>query len=144
DIMINNANDLWGKNVRQCTDQLSGKGRVACIGRAGERLVPIANVMNDYFHACGRGGLGAVMGSKKLKAIVVKGIQKTAIADKERFEKACKESSGLIKRGSGGLSTYGTSALLNLMNYQKILPAGNFRKKEFSDASMVSGEFIKE
>ncbi|VVB52237.1 Tungsten-containing aldehyde ferredoxin oxidoreductase [uncultured archaeon] len=144
DIRINNAIDLWGKNVRQCTDQLSGKGRMACIGRAGERLVPIANVMNDYFHACGRGGLGAVMGSKKLKAVVVKGTQKPVIADEERFEKGCKEASGLIKKGSSGLSTYGTSALLNLMNYQKILPAGNFRKNEFSDASNVSGEFIKE
>ncbi|NJD52347.1 MAG: aldehyde ferredoxin oxidoreductase [Candidatus Methanoperedens sp.] len=144
DIRINNTNDLWGKNVRQCTDKLSGKGRVACIGRAGEGLVPIANVMNDYFHACGRGGLGAVMGSKKLKAIVVKGSRKPAIADEEQFEKGCKEASNLIKKGSIGLSTYGTSALLNLMNFQKILPAGNFRKNEFGDASMVSGEFIKE
>ena len=92
----------------------------------------------------GAGGLGAVMGSKKLKAIVVKGTRKPEIADEERFEKGCKEASGLIKKGSSGLSTYGTSALLNLMNYQKILPAGNFRKNEFSDASMVSGEFIKE
>ncbi|HEY6585855.1 MAG TPA: aldehyde ferredoxin oxidoreductase family protein [Candidatus Methanoperedens sp.] len=144
DIRINNANGLWGKNVRQCTDRLSGKGRVACIGRAGEKLVPIANVMNDYFHACGRGGLGAVMGSKKLKAVVVKGTRKPVIADEERFEKGGKEASGLIKKGSSGLSTYGTSALLNLMNYQKILPAGNFRKNEFNNASMVSGEFIKE
>ncbi|CAG0974194.1 MAG: aldehyde ferredoxin oxidoreductase family protein [Candidatus Methanoperedens sp.] len=143
-LQINNAIDIWGKNVRECTDQLSRKGSVACIGRAGERLVPIANVMNDYFHSCGRGGLGAVMGSKKLKAIVVKGTLKPAIADEDRFEKARSEAKGLIKRGSSGLSTYGTSALLNLMNYQKILPAGNFRKKEFSDASMVSGEFIKE
>ncbi|MFZ3384076.1 MAG: aldehyde ferredoxin oxidoreductase family protein [Candidatus Methanoperedens sp.] len=144
DIRINNAVDLWGKNVRQCTGQLSGKGRVACIGRAGEKLVPLANVMNDYFHACGRGGLGAVMGSKKLKAVVVKGTQKPGIADEERFDKACLGASGLIKAGSSGLSTYGTSAILNLMNYQKILPAGNFRKNEFSDASNVSGEFIKE
>ena len=65
DIEIHPANDLWGKNVRQCTDQLSKKGRVACIGRAGEQLVPMANVMNDYFHACGRGGLGASHGFKK-------------------------------------------------------------------------------
>jgi len=104
----------------------------------------MANVMNDYFHACGRGGLGAVMGSKKLKAIVVKGTRKSKIADEERFGKLCAEASGIIKEGSTGLSTYGTSALLNLMNYMKILPVGNFRKKEFSSASRVSGEFIKE
>ena len=144
DIDINPAGDLWGENVRQCTDRLLTKGRAACIGRAGERLVPMANVMNDYFHACGRGGLGAIMGSKKLKAIVVKGTQRPAIADKERFEKACKVASDLIKKGSGGLSTYGTSALLNVMNYMKLLPASNFRKNEFSGASRVSGEFIKD
>ena len=144
DIEIHPAKNLWGENVRKCTDELSTKGRVACIGRAGERLVPIANVMNDYFHACGRGGLGAVMGSKKLKAIVVKGTQKPAIADEERFDKARAQALGLIKATSGGLSTYGTSAALNFMNYMKILPSANFRKNEFIDASRVSGEFIKE
>ena len=144
DIDIHPANDLWGRNVRKCTDELSAKGRVACIGRAGERLVPMANVMNDYFHACGRGGLGAVMGSKKLKAIVVKGSRKPEILDEKRFEKARTEAHQLIKAGSRGLSTYGTSALLNLMNYQKILPTGNFRKNELGNAFKVSADFIKD
>lgn len=144
EIDIHPAKNLWGENVRKCTDELSVKGRVACIGRAGERLVPMANVMNDYFHACGRGGLGAVMGSKKLKAIVVKGTRKPEIADEKRFEKVRTEALHLIKAGSGGLSTYGTSALLNLMNYQKILPTGNFRKNEFGNAFKVSADFIKE
>jgi aldehyde:ferredoxin oxidoreductase len=144
DINIHPANDLWGENVRQCTDELSTHGRTACIGRAGEQLVPMANVINDYFHACGRGGLGAVMGSKKLKAIVVKGTRKPDIADEKRFEKVRAEALSHIEKGVSGLSTYGTSAVLNLMNYMKILPAGNFRKNEFKDASRVSGEFIKE
>jgi aldehyde:ferredoxin oxidoreductase len=143
-IEIHHANDIWGENVRKCTDILSNKGRVACIGRAGEKLIPLANVMNDYFHACGRGGLGAVMGSKKLKAIVVKGSTKPGIADEVRFQKVRAEALDLIKKGSSGLSMYGTSALLNLMNHMKILPAGNFRKNEFKDAFKVSGEFIKE
>lgn len=147
DIGIHPANGLWGENVRSCTDKLLSKGRVACIGRAGERLVPIASVMNDYFHACGRGGLGAVMGSKKLKAIVVKGDKKPAIADEEGFKKACREALHLIKEGpaaSKGLSTYGTSSALNLMNYTKILPVKNFRQGGFDRADRVSGEFIKE
>jgi aldehyde:ferredoxin oxidoreductase len=147
DIEIHPANGLWGENVRSCTDKLSSKGRVACIGRAGERLVPIASVMNDYFHACGRGGLGAVMGSKKLKAIVVKGDKKPAIADEESFKKACREAQHLLKAGPAapkGLSTYGTSAALNLMNYKKILPVKNFRQRGFDHADKVSGEFIKE
>ncbi|VVB91030.1 Tungsten-containing aldehyde ferredoxin oxidoreductase [uncultured archaeon] len=147
DIEIHPANGLWGENIRSCTDKLSSKGRVACIGRAGERLVPIASVMNDYFHACGRGGLGAVMGSKKLKAVVVKGDKKPAIADENGFKKACREALHLIKAGpaaSKGLSTYGTSSALNLMNYTKILPVKNFRQKGFNRADKVSGEFIKE
>ena len=147
DIELRPAKELWGKNVRACTDKLSSKGRVACIGRAGERLVPIANVMNDYFHACGRGGLGAVMGSKKLKAVVVKGNRKPEIADEKDFKKAIAEAMRLIKAGpvaSKGLSTYGTSALSSLMNYMKIMPTQNFRKNEFSDVEKVSGEFIKE
>ncbi len=147
DIGIHPANGLWGENVRSCTDKLSSKGRVACIGRAGERLVPISSVMNDYFHACGRGGLGAVMGSKKLKAIVVKGDKKPVIADEESFKNACREALHLLKAGPAapkGLSKYGTSAALNLMNYTKILPVRNFRQRGFDRADKVSGEFIKE
>ncbi|MFA4936237.1 MAG: aldehyde ferredoxin oxidoreductase family protein [Candidatus Methanoperedens sp.] len=147
EIEIQSANKLWGENVRACTDKLSSQGRVACIGRAGERLVPMANVMNDYFHACGRGGLGAVMGGKMLKAVVVKGDMKPAIADEKGFEKARHEALHLLKAGhaaSKGLSTYGTSAMANLMNYMKIIPAQNFRISGFAGTDKVSGEFIKE
>ena len=146
DIDIHPADGLWGENVRSCTDKLSSKGNVACIGRAGERLVPMANVMNGS-HACGRGGLGAVMGSKKLKALVVKGDKKPAIADEEGFKKAREEALRLIKRrpiSSKGLHIYGTPALMNLMNYLKLLPSGNFRESEFSSAEKVSGDFIRE
>ncbi len=146
DIEIHKAKELWGKNVRACTNELSSQGRVACIGRAGERLVPLANVMNDYFHACGRGGLGAVMGSKKLKAVVARGSRKPETADEEGFREACADALRLIKEhaASKGLSTYGTSALVNLMSHIKILPTGNFRKTEFEHANMVSGESVKE
>ena len=141
DIEIKKADDLWGENVRSCTDKLSKEGRVACIGRAGERLVPIASAMNDYYHACGRGGLGAVMGSKMLKAVVVKGDRKPEIASEKDFKKACAEALQLIKAGpvaSKGLSTYGTSALSSLMSYMKIMPVNNFKKNEFKGAERVT------
>ncbi len=145
DFDIHRAGKLWGENVRTCTEKLSSKGRVACIGRAGERLVPMAGVMNDYFHACGRGGLGAVMGSKNLKALVVKGNKKPSIADEKGFKKAVDEVLHLIEpMSSKGLHTYGTSAIMNLMNHMKMLPTGNFRKNEFAGADKVSGESIKE
>ncbi len=147
DIEIHPADGLWGENVRSCTGKLSSQGRVACIGRAGERLVPIASVMNDYSHACGRGGMGAVMGGKNLKALVVKGDKKPSIADEDEFRKAREEAMRLIKEGpmsSKGLHTYGTSALVNLINYVKSMPSGNFRRSEFGGADKVSGDFIKE
>ncbi len=144
EIEILPAKGLWGKNVRECTDMLSSKGRVACIGRAGERLVPLANVMNDYSHACGRGGLGAVMGSKLLKAIVVKGNRKPLIADEKAFGKALLDTKLAKNDASKGLSMYGTSAMANLLNITKLLPAKNFREAGFADIDNVSGEFIKE
>jgi aldehyde:ferredoxin oxidoreductase len=145
EINIHRANRLWGENVRSCTASLSSKGRVACIGRAGERLVPIASVMNDLFHACGRGGLGAIMGSKKLKAIVVKGDNRPEIADKEGFKKAVDKALHLIKTiSSKGLHIYGTSGVLNLMNHLKVLPSGNFKRSGFEGADKVSGESIRE
>lgn len=147
DIEILLAENVWGKNMRECTDLLKSEGNVACIGRAGEKTIPLANIMNDYIHACGRGGLGAVMGSKMLKAVVVKGSKKPKIADEVAFGKARDEALRHLHEGpmtSKGLSTYGTSSLLNLINYNKILPTKNFRKNEFSDADKVSGEFMRE
>ena len=77
-ISLEKADDLWGKTTSQVHDILLGKGtptgkngRVACIGPAGENLVKIASIINDYGRAAARGGPGAVMGSKKLKAIHV-------------------------------------------------------------------------
>jgi aldehyde:ferredoxin oxidoreductase len=127
---IADASDLWGKNTRETTRLLETKGSVSCIGRAGERQVPVANIMNDYVHACGRGGLGAVAGSKNLKAIVVKGTCKPEIADAEAFAEAKESAMQLLRASpvtSKGLKNYGTSVLVNLMNYMKILPTRNFR-----------------
>ncbi len=87
------------------------------------------------------------MGSKKLKALVVKGDKKPSVADEAGFRKAREQALRLIKEGpmsSKGLHTYGTSALLNLINYLKVMPTGNFRENEFGGADKVSGDFIKE
>jgi len=78
---IRDAGELWGKNTMDTTRALMNSVRgkntsVACIGPAGENLVPMAVVMNDEYRAAGRAGLGAVMGSKKLKAIIVSGTKK--------------------------------------------------------------------
>ena len=145
DVDIVSAAHLWGTNTRDTTNRLKSKGCVSCIGKAGEKQVMIANIMNDYVHACGRGGLGAVAGSKNLKAIVVRGDNKPEIADGAAFTEAKESAMRLLRASpvtSKGLMNYGTSVLVNLMNYMKILPTNNFRSRQFKDAESVSGEYI--
>ncbi len=163
EVSIRDASDIWGMNVRKTTDLLAGRhrGRVACIGRAGENCVRFANVMNDYTHACGRGGIGAVVGFKKLKAIVVKGTGKPGVADEEAFKSANEEVSRLLRASPPlkSLSTYGTPSLANLISRFRLLPTRNFRDVQFRDGesasavslesstspvSSMSGEHIKE
>lgn len=144
-ISIKDAKHLWGKNTREVNRELSKFGRVACIGKAGEKGVRFANIMNDYTHTCGRGGLGAVMGSKNLKAIVVKGNKKISISDRERYKKYFQDITRLLVASpvsSKGLSEYGTAVLVNLTNYMRILPTGNFRFSRFDFAEEISGEKI--
>jgi len=76
---------LWGKNVKATTKILKAKGCVACIGRAGEKQVYLASIIADAKHAFGRGGVGAVMGSKNLKAIAVKGTGSVDIYDRADY-----------------------------------------------------------
>jgi len=144
-ISIKDAKHLWDKNTREITRELSGLGRVACIGKAGEKGVRFANIMNDYNHTCGRGGLGAVMGSKNLKAIVVRGEKKIPIFDEDRYKKYFQDISRLLVASpvsSKGLGEYGTAVLVNLINYMKILHTGNFRFSQFDFAEEISGEKI--
>ena len=92
---ICNATNLWGKNTAETTDYLLSisdpKAGIACIGPAGEKQVLMATIMNEKNHAAGRGGLGAVMGSKKLKAVVVNGDNKTPVKDQAMVENAIKK-----------------------------------------------------
>lgn len=145
---IKDAKDIWGKNVKEVTSILSNGGyKVSCIGKAGEKLIPISSIMSEYSHACGRGGLGAVMGSKKLKAFLVKGDKELEVSDKEKMKKAISESMRLLNASpiaSKGLAYYGTPSLVNLINTMRIMPTDNFRKTHFENAYKVSGEYIAE
>jgi aldehyde:ferredoxin oxidoreductase len=90
DVQVVDASDLWGKSVRE-TDEAVKKGlgdlgiEVACIGPAGENCIPFATIMLSVYHPAGRGGAGAVMGSKKLKAIAVRGKGEIAVSNPEEF-----------------------------------------------------------
>ncbi|MBI2940662.1 MAG: aldehyde ferredoxin oxidoreductase family protein [Chloroflexi bacterium] len=141
------ADHLWGKTVFEATAAL-GQGRarnVLCIGPAGERLVRIAAIMNDASRSLARGGPGAVMGSKQLKAIVVEGDQHLEFADREYFKFVVYESSKHLKASpltSQALPRFGTAALVNILNLFGALPARNFQLSQFADAEQISGEAL--
>jgi aldehyde:ferredoxin oxidoreductase len=82
-VRIREADALWGKGCLETTTHLESRGITACIGPAGERLVRFANIMIGGADAAGRGGLGAVMGSKNLKAVVVRGTGGIEVADRK-------------------------------------------------------------
>ncbi len=119
---ILDATDMWGKGT-QDTDAAvkeklgDTKVRVATIGPAGENLVKYACIINDKTHAAGRCGLGAVMGSKKLKAIAVRGTGKVPVHEKEKVLNAAKELRDLLSKSALGMvmSDSGTPVHLDSM-----------------------------
>ncbi len=148
---IREAGGLWGRGVAEASRELEaaeGKGcSVACIGPAGERQALLAGVMNDVHRAAARGGLGAVMGSKRLKAVVARGRAEVKVADLDRLRYVVKESFRWIKANpvtSRGLPLYGTAILVNLLNELGSFPSHNFRSSSFSGAERLSGEALAE
>jgi aldehyde:ferredoxin oxidoreductase len=147
------APEIWGMTVHAVTDELTErtgdpkKTSVACIGPAGENLVPFAGIMNDKYRTAGRTGLGAVMGSKKLKAIVVLGNQRVEPANPELLKERVADSMKKIRENpvtspNGGLHTYGTAVLVNIINEHGAYPTRNFQEAYFPDADEQSGETL--
>jgi len=142
------ADKLWGKTISDTVAQLAGQGSVAAIGPAGENRVLYANIMMGEGNSVGRGGLGAVMGAKNLKAISVDGDGQVEVADQTRFDEARKDVIRLFKAspviyGDLGISQYGTPALVDLMAQRRMAPTENFRKTHFADAGQYSGPAIR-
>ena len=150
DVKIEDASDLWGKDVYETTDLLLEKfgdkrARVACIGPAGEKLVRFAAIMNDKDRAAGRTGVGAVMGSKNLKAIVVRGSKRVEVANPEEFKAVVKEKIDILKENGTtgqGLPTYGTKVLDNIINQNGLYPTYNFQTGVFEGTEPISGEAL--
>ncbi len=143
------AGDLWGLAADQAESRLRerwGAGwRVAAIGPAGERLVRYATVSHDGRHA-GRGGLGAVLGSKRVKAVAVRSAGvKAPLADPERVLQAARE----LRERSFGPATakyreLGTLANLLSFNAISTLPTRNFREASFEEAPRLAAEDLQE
>ncbi len=151
EVELKDASDLWGMTVFDTTrilkKRVGGKNTsVACIGPAGENLVMMAAIMNDEHRAVGRTGLGAVMGSKMLKAIVVSGDQQVPVARPEDFKKAADKARELLMKDpvtSEGLPKYGTAVLVNIINQAGMLPFKNWQFEYNPDADKISGETLE-
>lgn len=146
-IEIKEAGRLWGKLVSETTDELKKehgeKVRVLCIGPAGEKLSRIAAVINDYDRAAGRSGVGAVMGSKNLKAIVVRGTKAVKLYDEEKVKDVVASKIKMLRENGvtgQGLPTYGTAVLVNIINEHGIFPVANFQRAYTEKADDISGE----
>jgi aldehyde:ferredoxin oxidoreductase len=147
-IRIEPADDLWGLPTDEATGRLAEhfgpEYHAAVIGPAGECCVRYATISHARRHA-GRGGLGAVMGAKRLKAIVVAGSQRVPVADAERVVEAARD----LSRRSFGPATakyreLGTVANLLTFNRLHALPTRNFQQGEFVEAEALSGEALNE
>ncbi|MHA1371505.1 MAG: aldehyde ferredoxin oxidoreductase family protein, partial [Promethearchaeota archaeon] len=151
DIQIHDAKKLWGKldswETEEYIREEFGDERigVASIGKAGENLVLLACITNDRNRQAGRTGMGAVMGSKNIKAIAFRGTQPVEIAEPKEFKKLCLD---LIKRANGPatLKYRDLGTPINTLNFQKIgcLPTRNFRESVFERAQDISGETMAE
>ena len=151
-IKIENAEDLWGLDTHTATDILLEKfgekdAKVACIGPAGERQVLFACIVNDKHRAAGRTGVGAVMGSKNLKAIIVKGNGKVLPDDSEKFKNIIKEKIKTIKENDitgEALPKLGTKVLDSVINENGLYPTKNFQTGVFEGTNEVNGEALVE
>lgn len=151
EVVFRSAAHVWGKVVSETTTllekEIPEKSRVMCIGPAGENLSMIASIMNDKDRAAGRSGVGAVMGSKMLKAITVKGSGKPEIHDEAGLKTVFKDCLGKIKANGvtgQGLPTYGTAVLVNIINENGSFPTNNFQESYFEQAEDISGESMEE
>jgi aldehyde:ferredoxin oxidoreductase len=147
EVQIRDADHLWGKGNGEVNEaikkELGDKSiKLSQIGPAGENQVQYACVINDLKHACGRSGMGSVMGSKNLKAIALKGTKGINFKDLEKIKEISKWYSGYFKENplSYGFYLYGTAGGLKGFNKAGVLPTRNFRDGYFEGAENITGE----
>lgn len=148
-VEVRSAKHLWGKIVddteNMIREETDPEARVASIGQGGENLARTACVMNDKGRAAGRSGVGAVMGSKNLKAIAVRGTKGFKIANPAAFTKAVLKGRDKLVAGptTGGLTMLGTAGTVSYMNMVGMLPTNNFQMGVFAGAAAVDGTIVK-
>ena len=147
---IRDARHLWGKVTGETEDILkqemgSSEAWVVGIGPAGEKLVKIAAIISDKHRAAGRCGVGAVMGSKNLKAVIARGTQTILLADRNKLTSIIRTMAEEARNNAGqqNMANYGTSGFIPTLQTQGILPTKNFQEGEFTGASTLSGQHLE-
>ncbi|MGC8873440.1 MAG: aldehyde ferredoxin oxidoreductase family protein [Chloroflexia bacterium] len=149
-VELRDASDLWGKGSITTEEilkkRLGEDFQIATIGPGGENLVKYACITHDFGRQAGRGGVGAVMGAKKLKAVAVRGSKAIPVADPERFWelaramfRACKEAEGL-----GPWQRYGTTIVTSWCDEVGALPTRNFQQGSFEHGPNLYGQVMRE
>lgn len=146
-VEIRDASAVWGLETYETQEMLredvdDKKASVALIGPGGERMVRFACIALGLHNYVGRSGLGAVMGSKNLKAIVVNGTKKPMIADNEKLSALIRQVAGTAKNSP--MAAMGTSILVEPQNNAGALPTHNFRDGYFEGHETLSGPHMKE
>lgn len=139
---LRDASHLWGKTTLETQDamreELGDKNvKTALIGPAGENQVRLACILNDVTHAYGRTGMGAVMGSKNLKGIAVRGKKPPALADPAKIKEIV---SWVNENYSKGMQMLGTAGGVPGLNRGGGLPTRNFKEGVFEEADAISGQ----
>ena len=143
------ADEIWGQTVWFADEWIRKKQqdpqvKIAAIGVAGEQMVRYACVVNDLHRAAGRSGVGAVMGSKNLKAICARGTVGVRSENPEQFMEVIRETNGVLHGSDNrrGLMRYGTLSMLDSMQEFGGLPTHNFRDVKFAGASSINHEAV--
>jgi aldehyde:ferredoxin oxidoreductase len=151
EVEIRDASHLWGQTVLQTQDAIEAelgekRVRTASIGAAGENLAAISCVITDLRNAAGRGGLGAVMGSKNLKCIAVKGATVPQAADPEKFRDLARwMNMNYMNHGNGAsFHEFGTGADMVGFNAIGNLPVRNWNDRQFEDVAMITARALRD
>jgi aldehyde:ferredoxin oxidoreductase len=147
-IKLSEAEALYGMNISELSGAIDGQSSFAAIGRAGEKGVRFASIIIDGHYTAGRGGLGAVMGAKRLKVITVRGRGLIPVCDPSGLTAARMDIMRLLRAspavfGEFGLSEFGTAALVDLIHARRMEPTDNFRKTLFAGSARYSGHAMK-
>lgn len=146
---LKDASKIWGlttdKTMQNLRSELGKHYKITCIGPSGEQMIPLASIINDHFRAVGRTGMGAVMGSKNLKAIAVKSTKKINYFNKEKFNKISKSIFLLFKKSAMAdvLKNFGTN---NIDYFERLsdVPHKNWTLHKWRGVNEISGAVVLE